>query len=281
MYKIGVIGAGVIGIGVAQLFAQCDQKVVLIDVSEEKLEEAKNKIKYNVKYYNMLNRNKMIDLENVIANIEFTMEYKRLETAEFVIENVPEVLNTKKKVYKKIDEITDDNCIYLVNTSCISITKIASFTNKPEKVIGAHFMNPVPVKEAVEVIKGYHTSSETINKVEKLLNQVGKEAIVVNDLPGFVSNRVSHVFMNEAAYIIQDSVASPEQVDEIFKKCFGHKMGPLETADLIGIDTIVNSLDILYDSYQDSKYRCCPLLRKMADAGLLGRKSGKGFYDYI
>lgn len=185
-----------------------------------------------------------------------------------------------KNVYGKIDNICDENCIFLVNTSCISITKIAALTKRPDKVIGTHFMNPVPQKKVVEVVKGYHTSEETIASLKELLANIGKEAIIVNDYPGFVSNRVSHLFMNEAAYVVQDQVASPESVDDIFKKCFGHAMVPLETADLIGLDTVVNSLDILYKSYQDPKFRCCPLLRKMVDAGLYGRKSGEGFYKY-
>ena len=141
-------------------------------------------------------------------------------------------------------------------------------------------MNPVPLKEMVEVIKGYHTSKETEEEIVSFLKSLGKKPIVIGDLPGFVSNRISHLFMNEAAFIVQDGIATPEQVDNIIKLGFNHKMGPLETADLIGLDTVVNSLEVLYESYQDPKYRCCPLLKKMVDAGHLGRKSGKGFYKY-
>lgn len=141
-------------------------------------------------------------------------------------------------------------------------------------------MNPVPLIHAVEVIKGYHTSKETIEETKDFLEKLGKEAIIVNDNPGFVSNRLSHIFMNEAAFVVQDQVADPVDVDNIFKKCYGHKMGPLETADLIGLDTVVKSLKVLYDTYQDPKFKCCPLLARMVDAGLLGKKSGKGFYDY-
>ncbi|MCB2298656.1 3-hydroxyacyl-CoA dehydrogenase family protein [Clostridium tagluense] len=280
MCKIGVVGAGVIGVGVAQKFAQYGHEVTIIDVSNRILEEARESIIKNIKFFNMFNRDKMVNKEEVISKINFTTNYSELLKAEFIIENVPEIAQVKKEVYEKLDTVASSECIYLVNTSCISITKIASYTKRKDKVIGTHFMNPVPVKRAVEVIKGYHTSTETIEKVEKLLSGIEIEVIIVNDLPGFVSNRVSHVFMNEAAYTVQDNVASPEKVDLIFKKCFEHKLGPLETADLIGLDTVVNSLDILYESYQDSKFRCCPLLRKMVDAGLLGRKSGKGFYEY-
>lgn len=141
-------------------------------------------------------------------------------------------------------------------------------------------MNPVPLIAAVEVIRGYHTSEDTLNVTTSLMGRLGKEAIVVNDLPGFVSNRISHLMMNEAAFVVQDQVATVREVDDIFKKCYGHKMGPLETADLIGLDTVKNSLEVLYESYQDSKFRCCPLLKKMVDAGLHGRKTGEGFYQY-
>jgi 3-hydroxybutyryl-CoA dehydrogenase len=146
--------------------------------------------------------------------------------------------------------------------------------------VGIHLMNPVHLKPTVEVIRGFHTSDDSIGVLLHLLSRLGKEAIVVEDMPGFVSNRISHLFMNEAAFVLQDQVASAEKIDQIFKKCFGHRMGPLETADLIGLDTVMRSLDVLYESFQDSKYRCCPLLRKLVHAGHLGRKSGQGFYVY-
>ena len=164
--------------------------------------------------------------------------------------------------------------------SCISITQIASATKRPANVVGIHLMNPVHLKPTVEVIRGFHTSDQTIETLLQLFSRLGKEAIIVEDLPGFVSNRISHLFMNEAAFVLQDQVATAANIDAIFKRCFGHKMGPLETADLIGLDTVVRSLDVLYESFQDSKYRCCPLLRKLVHAGHLGRKSGRGFYVY-
>lgn len=279
MNKIGVIGSGIMGVGVAQRFAQFGHEIVLVDLTDEILGKAKDKIYHNIKFQNMFNQEK-IDAGELIDRITFTTNYHDLSDVDFIIENVPELLETKIPVYQRLNEICQKDPIYLVNTSCISITRIAKYINQMDKVIGVHFMNPVPMKKAVEVIKGYHTSKETIEKVKNLLLSVGKKSILVNDYPGFVSNRVSHLFMNEAAYVVQDGVASPEEVDEIFKSCFEHKMGPLETADLIGLDTVVNSLDILFESYQDPKFRCCPLLRKMVDAGLLGQKSGKGFYEY-
>ena len=172
------------------------------------------------------------------------------------------------------------NAIIAVNTSCISITKIAALTNMEKNILGMHFMNPVYLKDCVEVIRGYHTSDKTIDTALSFLNEIGKHGVVVNDLPGFVSNRISHLFMNEAVFTLQDSVADAKKIDTIFKECFGHHMGPLETADLIGLDTVYNSLIILYNSYKDPKYRPAPLLEKMVNAGLLGVKTKKGFYEY-
>ena len=186
----------------------------------------------------------------------------------------------KKEVYEAIDRICPPRCVFAVNTSCISITKVGAVTRRPSQVIGMHFMNPVPLKATVEVIRGFHTSEETIATARSFLAGMGKQAIVVNDFPGFVSNRVLMPMVNEAAMLVQDGVAPAEDIDRLFKQCFGHKMGPLETADLIGLDTILKSIVVLHESFGDSKYRPCPLLVKMVDAGLLGRKSGRGFYTY-
>lgn len=282
MQKIGVLGAGVMGKGVAQSLAQSGFKVILVDISGKILESAKEDIYNNTRLQSLFKKNKVeIDPDQVISQINFTENYGLLKNVDFVIENVNEKWNIKKAVYECIDSICPEHCIFAVNTSCISITKIAALTGRSSKVIGTHFMNPVPLKTAVETIRGYHTSEDTVERTRTLLAKMGKECILVNDYPGFVSNRLSHLFMNEAAFVVQDQVASAAEVDEIFKKCYGHKMGPLETADLIGLDTVVDSLDILYESYQDSKFRCCPLLRKMVDAGLYGMKSGQGFYSYI
>ncbi len=179
-----------------------------------------------------------------------------------------------------LDRVAPPAVCFGANTSCISITRIASVTKRPAQVVGIHLMNPVHLKPTVEVIRGYHTANHTIETLKQLFALLKKEAVVVGDLPGFVSNRISHLFMNEAAFVFQDGLATAEEIDTIFKKCFGHKMGPLETADLIGLDTVMHSLDVLYDSYHDPKFRCCPLLRKMVDAGLLGRKTGRGFHVY-
>jgi len=279
--KVGVIGAGTIGSGVAQDFAQAGYKVILVDTSSDVLDLSKQKIGQNIRIQKLFNRSQRLESsELIMENINFVVDYELLGCCDFIVENVPEIWDTKRQVYTKIDNICLPHCIFAVNTSCISITKIAAITSRRDRVIGVHFMNPVPLKNTVEVIRGYYTSEDCVNETLSLLKQLKKEAIVVNDFPGFVSNRISHLLMNEAACVVQDGVATPLQVDEIFKKCYEHKIGPLETADLIGLDTVVNSLDVLFESYKDSKFRCCPLLRKMVEAGLLGRKSGQGFFKY-
>ncbi|MCM3133475.1 3-hydroxyacyl-CoA dehydrogenase family protein [Paenibacillus polysaccharolyticus] len=280
--KIGVIGAGVMGKGVAQNLAQSGHNVILIDISDAILDQARTELLTNIRFSGFYNKDAGAeDPDTVLSRVMFTTHYDSLGDADFIIENVPEQWQIKKEVYEQLEQYCPESCIYLVNTSCISITKVGAVTKRPDKVIGVHFMNPVPLKPVVEAIQGYHTSERTILETRELLRTMGKEAILVQDLPGFVSNRVSHLLMNEAAFVVQDQVATPEDVDDIFVKCFGHTMGPLRTADLIGLDTVVHSLDVLYETYQDPKYRVCPLLRKMVDAGLLGAKSGQGFFEHV
>lgn len=216
----------------------------------------------------------------MLARIQFTTSYDALREAHYVIENVVEKWDAKASVYPRLDEVCPPETIYAVDTSCYSITRVGAITTRPDRVIGIHFMNPVPMKPTVEVIRGWHTSDQTIATTFELLAGMGKTGVLVNDSPGFVSNRILMLTVNEAAFTVQDQVASPASVDEIFRKCFGHKMGPLETADLIGLDTILYSIEVLHESFGDSKYRPCPLLKKMVDAGLLGRKSGQGFFKY-
>ncbi len=282
--KIGVLGAGVMGASVAQNLAQYDFQTVLIDLSDEILERSKSSILQNIRFMNMFGKRtdggKKEDPYEVIKRITFSTDYNLLKDSDYVIENVIEKWDIKKEVYAQIDKICSPECIFAADTSCITITRIASATKRPSQVIGIHFMNPVPMKNTVEVIRGYHTSDETVEATKALLAKIDKESIMVNDGPGFVSNRTLMLMINEAIYTVRDQVASAEDVDQIFKSCFGHKMGPLETADLIGLDTILYSLEVLSDSFRDSKYRPCPLLTKMVDAGLLGKKSGEGFYTY-
>lgn len=279
---VGVIGAGVMGQGVAQDLAQNGFTVILVDNKIDVLQKAKNSIAKKVKLDLLLSKKKTqtIKVEDVLTNIQSTTDLEDLSGVDFIIENVTEKWEIKNKIYPLIDEICQEDCIFGVNTSALSITKIGSLTNRPDKVIGMHFMNPVPMKKVVETIRGYHTTEQTINTTDKLLERMNKERIMVNDSPGFVSNRVLMLTINEAIFLLQDQVSNCEDVDKIFKECFGHKMGPLETADLIGLDTILYSIEVLYESFNDDKYRPCPLLKKMVDAGLHGRKNGKGFYNY-
>ena len=276
---VGVVGAGVMGAGVAQNLAQTGHRVILVDVSENALAKAEQEIKNNIRFQTLFKKGTQNSLD-ALSNITFSVADELLKDVDFVIENVTEKWDIKRGVYQRIDEICPARCVFAANTSAISITRIASLTKRALKVVGIHFMNPVALKPMVEVIRGHHTSEETLQTAGELLTQMGKEYIVVNDSPGFVSNRVLMLMINEAIFLLQDQVASVEDVDRIFKSCFGHKMGPLETADLIGLDTILFSIEVLYESFNDSKYRPCPLLRKMVDAGLHGRKSGQGFYSY-
>ncbi len=281
MYKIGIVGAGVMGRGIAQCCTEYGHKVLLEDIDEKKVLAAISYIKKSLQVKRMMNPNQaMEDIEIITDRIKVCSYLNDFMEADIVIECITEDLLLKKKIYEILDSIVKEDGILLSNTSCISITKLASFTKRPDKVIGTHFMNPVPNLNVIEVIKGYHTSLDTIRKTQDFLESIHKEAKLVNDYAGFVSNRISHLMMNEAAFLLQDGVADAVTIDDIFEKCYGHKMGPLKTADLIGLDTVVYSLKVLYDTYQDSKFRCCPLLRKMVDAGLLGQKSGKGFYNY-
>ena len=278
---VGVIGAGVMGRGVAQNLAVSGQRVVLIDVSEEILAQARDEISRNLRFQGLFKKDeKKVDVGEILRRIEFATELSLLSEADFVIENVTEKWEIKKQVYEQIDSICPPHCVFAANTSAIPITRIASATRRAPQVLGIHFMNPVPLKSTVEVIRGYHTSDQTVETALALLAGMGKTGIVVNDSPGFVSNRVLMLTINEAIFLVHEGVASVEDIDAIFKNCFGHKMGPLETGDLIGLDTILYSLDVLYEAFNDSKYRPCPLLKKMVDAGLHGRKSGAGFYKY-
>ncbi len=278
---VGVVGAGVMGTGVAQNLAETGHQVILVDIDDAQLSKARNAIRDGLRmqgfFKKKINGEKA---DTVLGRIRFTTEYSDLKMAEFVIENIVEKWAVKEHAYEILDMICEPSCIFAADTSAISITRIGSATRRPDRVLGMHFMNPVPLKPMVEVIRGFHTSAVTLEKAKILLVQMEKECIVVNDMPGFVSNRVLMLTINEAIYVVQDQVASADDVDRIFKGCFGHKMGPLETGDLIGLDTILYSLEVLYESYNDDKYRPCPLLKQMVYAGLHGRKTGRGFYDY-
>ncbi|MEH2349564.1 MAG: 3-hydroxyacyl-CoA dehydrogenase NAD-binding domain-containing protein [Nostoc sp.] len=288
---VGVVGAGVMGIGVAQNLAQTGHQVILVDISENVLDKARHEIKNNIRFQGFFKksyksvgeasqRHRQESPDSIIEKIDFSTNYKFLENVDFVVENTTEKWDIKREVYPLLDSICPADCVFAANTSAIPITRIGSVTKRADKVVGIHFMNPVPMKPMVEMIRGYHTSETTIETAKQMLTQMDKECIIVNDSPGFVSNRVLMLTINEAVFLLQDQVATAEDIDKIFKSCFGHKMGPLETADLIGLDTILFSIEVLHENFNDSKYRPSPLLKKMVDAGLYGRKSGQGFYVY-
>ena len=279
--QVGVVGAGNIGIGVITDLVLHGISAVAVDVSEEILQRAQTEVLNNLRVVPLFSKTlPRITKEEALQSMVLTTDLQHLASCDFIIENATEDWNVKKPLYERLDEVAPPEVCFGANTSCISITQIAGATRRPANVVGIHLMNPVHLKPTVEVIRGFHTSQRTIDTLFQLFSVLNKEAIVVEDLPGFVSNRISHLFMNEAAFVLQDQVASAEKIDLIFKKCFGHKMGPLETADLIGLDTVMRSLDVLYESFKDPKYRCCPLLRKLVHAGHLGRKTGRGFYVY-
>ncbi|WP_103500189.1 MULTISPECIES: 3-hydroxyacyl-CoA dehydrogenase family protein [Streptomyces] len=279
MTNVAVVGAGVMGTGVAQNLAQSGHTVVLIDRDEQTVERAMARIGLNCRLSHMFGGPET-DSEEVLSRITGGTDLALLADSEVVIENITENWELKSELYPRLDAAAHPDAVFVANTSAIPITRIASLTSRPERVAGVHFMNPVPMKPAVELIPGHHTTPEALERVRSLLDSMGKKAIDVNDACGFVSNRVLMLTVNEAAFLVHEGVADAETVDEVFRSCFGHPMGPLETADLIGVDTILYSVEVLHEHYADSKYRPCPLLKKMTDAGLHGRKSGQGFYRY-
>jgi 3-hydroxybutyryl-CoA dehydrogenase len=279
--SIGIIGAGTMGVGVAADLILHGINAVLVDQDPEQLQRAEAEINKTVRFAPMMKEGLTPIARSEARNrLSFHNDLTAVKDCDFIIENVSENRETKESIHRTLDKICQPEVCFGINTSCLSITQLAAVTGRPERIVGIHFMNPVFLKSVVEVMKGVHTSEATLDRVRDLLQQLNKESIVVEDFPGFVSNRISHLFMNEAMWVAQDKVATHEQIDQIFKQCFGHKMGPLETADLIGLDVVRDSLKVLYDSYQDSKFRCCPLLQRKVDAGELGRKSGQGFFSY-
>jgi 3-hydroxybutyryl-CoA dehydrogenase len=279
MAVIGVVGAGVMGIGVAQNVATGGHDVVLVDTTEEVLADARTAIYRNCRLSRMMG-GPALDPDEVLSRITTAVGLEALAKAELVIENVTENWEVKRAVHAELDRVLPADTVVVANTSAIPITRIASVGEHPGRVVGVHFMNPVPAKPVVELIPGFHTTPETLDRTRELLSSMGKRWVDVKDASGFVSNRVLMLTINEAAYLVHEGVATAESVDEVFRGCFGHPMGPLETADLIGVDTILYSVEVLYEHYADSKYRPCPLLKQMTDAGLHGRKTGRGFYTY-
>ncbi|OLC27192.1 MAG: 3-hydroxybutyryl-CoA dehydrogenase [Acidobacteria bacterium 13_1_20CM_2_55_15] len=277
---IAIIGAGTMGNGIAHTAARSGFKVILHDIAESFLDRAVSTIAKNLEREVAKGRITANDKNAVLSRISAVTQNSALSEADFVIEAVIEDIETKLRVFEGMDRIARPDVILASNTSSISITKIASKTKRPDKVIGMHFMNPVPVMPLVEVVRGIATSDETYQMTKELAESLGKTAVEVNDFPGFVSNRVLMPMINEAVYCVMEGVGTAEAIDSVMKLGMNHPMGPLALADLIGLDVCLDIMEVLHSGLGDSKYRPCPLLRKIVDAGHLGRKSGRGFYKY-
>jgi len=278
--SVGVIGAGTMGNGIAHVAARSGFKVILHDVEQASLDHAISTITKNLDREIAKSKISVDDKSSALSRITPTVQNAAIAEADFIIEAVIEDFGTKSKVLQAMDQIARPGAILASNTSSISITKLASRTKRTDKVIGMHFMNPVPMMPLVEIVKGLATSDETYQITEQLAASLGKTPVEVNDFPGFVSNRVLMPMINEAIYCVMEGVGTVEAVDSIMKLGMNHPMGPLSLADLIGLDVCLDIMEVLHSGLGDSKYRPCPLLRKMVDAGRLGRKSGQGFYKY-
>ncbi len=274
--RIGILGAGIIGAGLAQSAAASGHEVVLVDVTPQALTRARQELARSVPLQRLLG-GPAVRLEQVLERISFSLEVEDLAEAPLLVEAIPEIWETKKAAWSHLGRLCPGESLLASATSAIPITRLAALVPQPERVVGLHFMNPVPLKATVEMIRGFYTSAQTLQSARDFLAGLGKTAIEVADSPGFVSNRVLMLTVNEAICLVAEGVAAPEDIDRLFKGCFSHKMGPLETADMIGLDTVLQSLEVLARDLGE-KFRPCPLLRRMVEAGRLGRKSGQGFF---
>jgi 3-hydroxybutyryl-CoA dehydrogenase len=277
---VGVLGAGTMGNGIAHVFARRGYHVILRDVEKRFLDRGLEAISKSLDREVKKGKITEADKPVIVARIKPVTDVSQLAPADFVVEAVPEQLDLKLRVLKDVDAALRPGVILASNTSSISITQLAAQTSRPERFIGMHFMNPVPVMQLVEVIRGLATNDETFQTTMALCDNLEKKPVAVNDAPGFVSNRVLMPLINEAAFCVMEGVATPEAVDAVMKMGMNHPMGPLELADFIGLDVCVDILEVLSIGFGDPKYRACPLLRKYVAAGWLGRKSGRGFYKY-
>jgi 3-hydroxybutyryl-CoA dehydrogenase len=278
--RVGVVGAGTMGNGIAHVFARSGYSVILCDVEKRFLERALDTITKNLDREVAKNKITIDDKTSALKRIETVTDRARLADCDFVVEAATEKFEIKAEIFRDLDHLTPQQVILASNTSSISITKLGALTRRADKVIGMHFFNPVPVMKLVELIRGLATSRETFTSVRDLAVKLEKTPVEVNDAPGFVSNRVLMPLLNEAMYAVMEGVATPEAVDEVFKLGMAHPMGPLTLADFIGLDVCLDIMRVLHDGLGDPKYRPCPLLIRMVDAGWLGKKSGQGFYKY-
>jgi 3-hydroxybutyryl-CoA dehydrogenase len=278
--KIGVVGAGTMGNGIAQAFAQAGIPVTMVDVDAASLERGLAAIQSSLQRMAKKGTIPAADAAAIAARVKPSPRLLDAVEADLVVEAVPESFELKSDVFMKLAEATEPSTILASNTSSISITRLAAKTDRPAKVIGMHFMNPVPVMKLVEVVRGQLTADETLAAVVEATKRLGKTPVVVNDYPGFVSNRLLMPMINEAVFCLMEGVAERDAIDQIMQLGMAHPMGPLALADLIGLDTCLSIMDVLHRDLGDDKYRACPLLRRMVAAGLLGRKSGRGFYDH-
>ncbi|MEJ2085330.1 MAG: 3-hydroxybutyryl-CoA dehydrogenase [Acidobacteriota bacterium] len=278
--NIGIVGAGTMGHGIAQVAVQSGFSVMLVDIFPEVLDSALGRIESGLTRARDKGRISETDLARARENLSTSSDLESLVGADLVIEAVVERFDVKRQVLVELDALVPTTTILATNTSSISITRLAAATKRPEKIIGMHFMNPVPVMRLIEIIRGLATSQETYERVEEVSRQMNKTPVEVHDAPGFVSNRVLMPMINEAVFCLHEGVGTVRAIDQVMQLGMNQPMGPLSLADLIGLDVCMDILDVLYEGFRDSKYRACPLLAKMVDAGYLGKKAGRGFYTY-